>query len=148
MTTLDRIGRDRTHKDIAAKFGISINTVANLAANAYRKLGAHSAAAAVLAHRDAHPWCAARASTSGRSSSASKSREQPREWTRALSQARPSSSGLAVHVPLQDQDRTSGTTAARACTRCTNVAPPMRECARHCRDRGGGLDALKTGGKP
>jgi len=30
--------------------------VANLAANAYKKLGAHSAAAAVLAHRDAHPW--------------------------------------------------------------------------------------------
>lgn len=54
---LDRIGRDRTHKDIAAELGISINTVANLAAKGYRKLGAHSAAAAVLAHRDAHPWC-------------------------------------------------------------------------------------------
>jgi DNA-binding CsgD family transcriptional regulator len=37
---LDRIGRDRTHKDIAAELGISINTVANLAAKAYRKLGA------------------------------------------------------------------------------------------------------------
>lgn len=58
--TLDRIGRDLTHKDIAAEFGISINTVANLAANAYRKLGAHGAAAAVLAHRDAHPWCGSR----------------------------------------------------------------------------------------
>ena len=58
--TLERIGRDRTHKDIAAEFGISINTVANLAANAYKKLGAHSAAAAVLAHRDAHPWCGSR----------------------------------------------------------------------------------------
>lgn len=54
---LDRIGRDRTHKDIAAELGVSINTIANLAAKAYRKLGAHSAAAAVLAHRDAHPWC-------------------------------------------------------------------------------------------
>ncbi len=58
--TLERIGRDLTHKDIAAEFGISINTVANLAANAYKKLGAHSAAAAVLAHRDAHPWCGTR----------------------------------------------------------------------------------------
>jgi len=59
-TTLERVGRRLTHKDIAAEFGISINTVANLAANAYRKLGAHSAAAAVLAHRDAHPWCGSR----------------------------------------------------------------------------------------
>jgi len=50
----------QTHKDIAAEFGISINTVANLAPNAYKKLGAHSAAAAVLAHRDAHPWCGSR----------------------------------------------------------------------------------------
>ncbi|MDE3095584.1 MAG: hypothetical protein KGK07_06245 [Chloroflexota bacterium] len=58
--TLDWIGRDRTHKDIAAELGISINTVANLAAKAYRKLGAHGAAAAVLAHRDAHPWCGSR----------------------------------------------------------------------------------------
>lgn len=57
---LDRIGRDRTHKDIAAELGVSINTVANLAAKAYRKLGAHGAAAAVLAHRDAHPWCGTR----------------------------------------------------------------------------------------
>ena len=57
---LDRIGRDRTHKDIAAELGVSINTVANLAAKAYRKLGAQSAAAAVLAHRDAHPWCGTR----------------------------------------------------------------------------------------
>ncbi|MDQ3399631.1 MAG: LuxR C-terminal-related transcriptional regulator [Chloroflexota bacterium] len=58
--TLERVGRDLTHKEIAAEFGISINTVGNLAANAYRKLGAHSAAAAVLAHRDAHPWCGSR----------------------------------------------------------------------------------------
>jgi len=28
---LDRIGRDRTHKDIAAELGVSINTVANMA---------------------------------------------------------------------------------------------------------------------
>lgn len=54
---LDRIGRDRTHKDIAAELSISINTVANLPAKAYRKLGAHGAAAAVLAHRDAHQLC-------------------------------------------------------------------------------------------
>ncbi len=58
--TLERIGRDMTHKAIAAEFGISINTVGNLATNAYKKLGAHSAAAAVLAHRDAHPWCGSR----------------------------------------------------------------------------------------
>ncbi len=58
--TLDRIGRDLTHKEIGAEFGISINTVANLAANAYKKLGARSAAAAVLAHRDAHAWCGSR----------------------------------------------------------------------------------------
>jgi len=32
--TLERIGRDMTHKAIAADLGISINTVANLAANA------------------------------------------------------------------------------------------------------------------
>ena len=57
---LDRIGRDRTHKDIAGELGVSVNTVANLAANAYRKLGAHGAAAAVLAHRDAHAWCGTR----------------------------------------------------------------------------------------
>ncbi len=57
---LDRIGRDRTHKDIAAELGVSINTVADLAAQAYRKLGAHGAAAAVLTHRDAHAWCGTR----------------------------------------------------------------------------------------
>ena len=34
---LDRIGRDRTHKDIAAELGVSINTVAKLAAKACRK---------------------------------------------------------------------------------------------------------------
>ena len=33
---LDRIGRDRAHKDIARELGVSVNTVANLAANAYR----------------------------------------------------------------------------------------------------------------
>ena len=52
---LDRIGRDRTHKDIAAELGVSINIVANLAAKAYRKLGAHCAAAAVLAARGERP---------------------------------------------------------------------------------------------
>jgi len=58
--TLERKARGMTQKEIAAELGISINTAANLAANAYRKLGAHSAAAAVLAHRDAHPWCGSR----------------------------------------------------------------------------------------
>ena len=33
---------------------ISINTVGNIAAKAYKKLGVHGAAAAVHAHRDAH----------------------------------------------------------------------------------------------
>jgi len=56
---LDRISRDRT-KDIAAELGVSINAVANLAAKEYRKLGAHGAAAAVLTHRDTHPWCRTR----------------------------------------------------------------------------------------
>jgi len=36
-----------TQKAIALEFGISINTVGNLAANAYRKLDVHGAAAAV-----------------------------------------------------------------------------------------------------
>lgn len=57
---LDRIGRDWTHTAIAAELGVSLSTVANPSARAYRKLGAHSAAAAVLAHRDAHPWCGTR----------------------------------------------------------------------------------------
>jgi DNA-binding CsgD family transcriptional regulator len=48
---LDRIGRDRTHKDIAAELGVSINTVANLAAKAYRKLDAHGMD---RLHADAH----------------------------------------------------------------------------------------------
>jgi hypothetical protein len=34
--------------------------VANLAANAYKKLGVHGAAAAVHAHRDAHFYCGTR----------------------------------------------------------------------------------------
>lgn len=38
-----------TQKEIAFKFGMSINTVDNLAADAYRKLGVHGAAAAVHA---------------------------------------------------------------------------------------------------
>ncbi len=37
-----------------------INTVGHLAANAYKKLGVHGAAAAVHAHRDAHLWCGSR----------------------------------------------------------------------------------------
>ncbi len=49
-----------THKMIAFEFGISINTVGNIAANAHRKLGVHGAAAAVYAHRDAHPWSGSR----------------------------------------------------------------------------------------
>ena len=49
-----------TQKMIAFEFGISINTVGNIAANAYRKLGVHGAAAAVAAHRDAHAFCGSR----------------------------------------------------------------------------------------
>ena len=58
--TLDRIGRDLTHKEIAAEFGLSIDTVGNLAANAYKKLDVHGAAAAVHTHRDAHFYCGTR----------------------------------------------------------------------------------------
>ena len=46
-----------TQKTIAFEFGISINTVGNLASNAYNKLDVHSAAAAVHAHRDVHFYC-------------------------------------------------------------------------------------------
>ena len=45
---------------IAFKFGISIHTVGNFAANAYEKLGVHGAAAAVHAHWDAHFYCGTR----------------------------------------------------------------------------------------
>lgn len=45
---------------IAFELGISINTVGNIAANAYRKLGVHGAAAAVNVHRDVHAWCGSR----------------------------------------------------------------------------------------
>ena len=58
--TLERKARGMTQKEIAFEFGISINTVGNLAANAYRKLGVHGAAAAVHAHRDAHFYCGTR----------------------------------------------------------------------------------------
>ncbi len=58
--TLERLARGMTQKMIAFEFGISINTVGNIAANAYRKLGVHSAAAAVHAHRDAHFLCGSR----------------------------------------------------------------------------------------
>jgi DNA-binding CsgD family transcriptional regulator len=58
--TLDRLARGMTQKEIAFEFGISINTVGNLAANAYRKLDVHGAAAAVHAHRDVHFSCRTR----------------------------------------------------------------------------------------
>ena len=58
-----------TQKEIAFEFGISINTVGNFAANAYRKLGVHGAAAAVHAHR-ARTSIAEPASISGPSASA------------------------------------------------------------------------------
>lgn len=58
--TLERLARGMTEKMIAFEFGISINTVGNIAANAYRKLGVHSAAAAVHAHRDTHAFCGSR----------------------------------------------------------------------------------------
>ena len=47
-----------TQKEIAFEFGISINTVGNLAANAYKKLGVHGAA--VHTHRDVHFSCGTR----------------------------------------------------------------------------------------
>ncbi|MGH2796503.1 MAG: response regulator transcription factor [Thermoleophilaceae bacterium] len=37
--TLERLARGMTQKMIAFEFGISINTVGNIAANAYKKLG-------------------------------------------------------------------------------------------------------------
>jgi len=49
-----------TQKTIAYEFGISVSTVGNIAANAYRKLGVHGAAAAVHAHREAHFLCGSR----------------------------------------------------------------------------------------
>ena len=58
--TLERLARGMTQKMIAFEFGISINTVGNIAANAYKKLGVHGAAAAVHAHRDAHFLCGSR----------------------------------------------------------------------------------------
>ena len=58
--TLERLAQVMTQKMIAFEFGISINTVGNLAANAYRKLDVHGAAAAVDAHRDAHFFCGTR----------------------------------------------------------------------------------------
>jgi DNA-binding NarL/FixJ family response regulator len=58
--TLERLARGKTQKEIAFAFGISINTVGNIAANAYKKLGVHGAAAAVHAHRDVHFCCGTR----------------------------------------------------------------------------------------
>lgn len=49
-----------TQEVTAFEFGISVNTVGNIAANAHRKLGVHGAAAAVSAHRDAHLLCGSR----------------------------------------------------------------------------------------
>ncbi len=49
-----------TQKEIAFEFGISINTVGNIAANEYKKLGVHGAAAAVHVHRDVHFYCGTR----------------------------------------------------------------------------------------
>jgi DNA-binding NarL/FixJ family response regulator len=58
--TLERLAQGKTQRMIAFKFGISINTVGNIVANAYKKLGVHGAAAAVGAHRDAHVVCGSR----------------------------------------------------------------------------------------
>src|SRR5207245_9435752 len=58
--TLERLARGMTQKMISFEFGISINTVGNIAANAYKKLGVHGAAAAVHAHREAHFLCGSR----------------------------------------------------------------------------------------
>ena len=59
-TTLERKARGMTHKMIAFEFGIYVNTVGNLAANAYKKLGVRGAAAAVHANRDTHFYCGTR----------------------------------------------------------------------------------------
>jgi DNA-binding NarL/FixJ family response regulator len=58
--TLECLARGMTQKMIAFEFEISINTVGNLAANAYKKLGVHGAAAAVHTHRDVHFSCGTR----------------------------------------------------------------------------------------
>ncbi|MGH2499609.1 MAG: hypothetical protein ACRDF0_05920 [Candidatus Limnocylindria bacterium] len=44
---------DRLHEELKRLVG-------NIAANAYKKLGVHGAAAAVAAHRDAHVFCGSR----------------------------------------------------------------------------------------
>jgi hypothetical protein len=72
--------RGMTQKEIASEFEISINTVGNLAANAYTRLGVLAAAAVVHAHRDRHFYCGTRVDF-GRFSSASKASRPPREWT-------------------------------------------------------------------
>ncbi|HZP96706.1 MAG TPA: helix-turn-helix transcriptional regulator [Candidatus Limnocylindria bacterium] len=58
--TLERLARGMTQKMIAFEFGISINTVGNIAANAYRKLGVHGAAAVVSVHHEVHAFCGLR----------------------------------------------------------------------------------------
>jgi len=58
--TLDCLAHGMTQKMIAFEFERSINTVGNLAANAYKKLGVHGAAAAVHAHRNVHFSCGTR----------------------------------------------------------------------------------------
>jgi regulatory LuxR family protein len=42
------MARGMTQKMIAFEFGVSVNTIGNIAANAYRKLGVHGAAAACM----------------------------------------------------------------------------------------------------
>ena len=92
---------------------------------------------------------AARASTSGRSLSASKPRERPREWTCALSQARPSSS------------RRSGCTRASTGSGpherddcCARVHQMYERCAAQARMRASPPRSrrrsrrVETGGKP
>ena len=78
-----------TQKMIAFEFGISISTFGNLAANAYKKLGVHGAAAAVFAHRSKSP-----SSTCSSPSGARRSRNE------ALGASTPDGSGhhiLAGH---------------------------------------------------
>jgi DNA-binding CsgD family transcriptional regulator len=92
--TLERLARGKTQKVIA--FENSINTVGNIAANAYRKLGVHGAAAAVNAHRDAHFLCGSRVRLRSRSGSHQGELEAPRGLMCSTQTARGSARGVSA----------------------------------------------------
>jgi hypothetical protein len=85
-----------TQKMITFEFGISINTVGNIAANAYGKLGVHGAAAAVHAHRDAHVPCGSRVRLRSRSGSHQGELEAPRGLMCSTQTARGSARGVSA----------------------------------------------------